>query len=326
MIVTQLTIDGLLQELSEKNETISALSKENISLREQLSRERESSSRMNEDYTRVLDWQDLVVRTLRNEKMAPVYQKLYIALVDTYPDVLNGGRTAIEVWKVREAAGWASEASATKFFQDMTAIGALEYYSGKPAKKGQIRLGYVTSDPDVIGYPEKFDTKNAEKRRLARDAEEKKRKQYKRALQILQCEMCGSSEIMNDVTATCQKCHHQHAPLLNIPSSMIMIEPEVVEEADEQPLVFSEDEYTGYVGATAPAPSTSNVLEPVDELSTPDCTIPTPIKPSTRRIVGTGSTVECLLHHSPLNAYIGVQSDGEPMYGCAECAGEDVSA
>ena len=202
---------------------------------------------LEQDYERLLQWQDLVIRVLRNPKMSPVYRELYIALFDTYPDVLKGKAISVEAWRVRENAGWASESSATKFFQDLVSIGAFQYDPGRYKNDEGKRIGCLTPDPDIFPYPESFDTKGAEKRRKAKDAEEKKRKQFLNPLQLFQCEECGSNDLVYDATARCKACGHVHAPIKDIPAANITIEAELIEIADE--LDVWDDSPTIQVGA-----------------------------------------------------------------------------
>lgn len=188
---------------------------------------------LEQEVERLLQWQDLVIRVLRNRKVSPVYRDLYIALFDTYPEVLVGQPVSIEPWRLRENAGWASESSATKFFQDMQAIGAFQYVAGKYDGKAGRVPGQLTPNPDLLPYPENFDTKGVERRRKAREAEEKRRKQFKNPLQIMQCEECGSNNLTWEATPTCQDCHHIHSTIKDIPASAITIDAEIIEIEDD---------------------------------------------------------------------------------------------
>lgn len=187
-----------------------------------------------EEYQLLVDWQDLVIRALRNPRFSDVYLRLYLSLTDTYPQLLTGEKTEIEVWKVRANAGEVKESSTTRFFQDLSTIGALVYESGYDKKSGQ-RKSYVTPLPD-FDAPECFDTKATDRKRRAREAEEKRRKQFRNPLQVYQCEQCGSEDVTYDVVAKCNSCHHVHQPIKDIPASMITIQAEVIEIQDEMSL------------------------------------------------------------------------------------------
>lgn len=184
-------------------------------------------------YEALLSFADLVSRTIANRLMSPVNRLLYLSLIDLYPGILQGERTAVQVWQIREHAGWPAKASSAKFMQDLQAIGAFQYDSGKYDPRDEERIGYITPNPEIFPYPENFNTKDVEKRRLAREADEKRRKQFKNPLQLLQCEECGSNNLVYDATARCLDCKHVHAPINSIPASMITIEAEVIELADD---------------------------------------------------------------------------------------------
>ena len=184
------------------------------------------------EYTSLLAFQDLVIRALRNPKLSPLHTCLYIALVDTYPGLLRGEKTEIEAWRLRENAGWASKASATRFFQDMSAIHAFTYDPGKYDKKTDDRVGSLTPNPDVFPYPEMFDTNSTDRKRKAREAEGKRRNQFKDPRKLMQCPECGSEDLFFDVVAHC-KCGYVAEPIRDIPASEIIIEAEIIEAQDD---------------------------------------------------------------------------------------------
>lgn len=186
-----------------------------------------------EEMEKMLTWQDLVVRTLRNRNMSPVYRELYISLVDTYPDLLTGRRVAISLWKVRENAAWASKESCTKFMQDLRELNAFVLYDpGKYDQKEENRIGYLMVNLDVFAYPELLDTKKTEGRRRARAAEKKKLESYRQLLSISQCEICASENLEYDVLIHCKSCGHNHEPLIGLAQGTITITEEA-EIADE---------------------------------------------------------------------------------------------
>lgn len=230
------------------------------SMEETLRRELEQ---LNEDYTRALNWHDLVVRVLRNRNISPIYTCLYLSLMDTYPQLLDGKPADIQVWRVRENAGWVPERSTTNFFQDMNAINAFVYDAGKFDKKFENRTGRVTPIPNVSDAPESFDLKATERRRKAKEAEAKRRSQFKNPLQIYQCEECGSNNIVWDAYAKCLDCHHEHAPIRDILPGAITIDAEI-EIADD--FFASGDEPT--------APRLVAVSAPVQQL--PMTPLPSP--------------------------------------------------
>ena len=193
----------------------------------------------------LLNWADLVVRAMRNPKLSHVYFRLFLSLIDTYPEILKGQRVPVEVWRVRENAGWAKERVTTNFFQDMNTISAFSYEPGEYSRRAEDRIGYVIATPKTP-YPESFDVMNVERKRRAKEAEEKRRKQFQNPLQLFQCEACGSNNLVYDATARCLDCKHEHAPILDIPASSITIDAEVIELAEENPFL---DEQTQKVQA-----------------------------------------------------------------------------
>lgn len=233
------------------DELVSHLTAENANLRKQL----DSSE---SEYQKLFQWADLVSRTIRNGKMSPAYRLLYISLVDAYPAVFVGNRTEIQVHSIRENAGWISKRSANDFLRDMESIAALEYNPGSYNQKENARPGYIKANPDIFPYPESFDMQSAERKRKAREREEKKRNEIKHQLQILECEMCGSASIVNDVIAKCTSCGHVHDPILGVPSALITIEAEVVELPDggEE----EEDDFLDQAPAPRQAPVTISAL------------------------------------------------------------------
>src|SRR6185312_381112 len=100
----------MIQQTSNPLATV--FSSDSVILRREL-------AELNEEYTRLLNWQDTVIRALRNSKFSPIYTSLYLSLIDTYPQLLAGEPADINVWRVRENAGWVPERSTTNFFADM---------------------------------------------------------------------------------------------------------------------------------------------------------------------------------------------------------------
>lgn len=206
---------------------IALLELENQRLRNEL-------KKLTAEHEKIVQWQDLTVRALHNKNISPVYCKLYLALMDRYPELLDGQRVAVELWRVREDAGWASKASATKFVQDMKEIKAISYYDpGKFDEDEERRTGYLQCDPDIFPYPEVFDTKACENRRKARAAQAKERDTFRQTLTINQCEMCGSEELEFDLIARCKSCQHEHDPIRGIAKEAISV-VEIYEKADEE--------------------------------------------------------------------------------------------
>jgi hypothetical protein len=188
---------------------------------------------LNEEYTRSLSWEDLVVRALRNPKYPPIYFRLYVSLVYTYPQLLEGESVEIEVWRVRENAGWAPERSTTNFFQDMVAIDAIAYLPGKYEKKVERRVGKVTPTPDIFDAPESFDTSGTERKRKAKDAEAKRRSQFMNPHTLFPCSNCGSTLVDYTLVPTCTQCGHKDEPLENIPAAAITIDAEIIDVQEE---------------------------------------------------------------------------------------------
>jgi hypothetical protein len=179
----------------------------------------------------LVEVQDLWVRTIRNTKMTFADKLLYIALVDTYPGLLEGLTLRISVCLVRENAGWIAKNPAGNFFQDMQTIGALVYNPGVYEKKTNERMGTVIPLPDKFPYPETFDLKSVEKRRKAREEQSKKNKEMQAAWRTFQCEACGSIDIRYDLIPLCGSCRHKHEAVKDIEASRITIAD--AEEGDE---------------------------------------------------------------------------------------------
>lgn len=184
------------------------------------------------DYEKLLQWADLVSRTIRNPKYSDAYCRMYLSTLDIYPQILEGLPVPIEVWRIREGAGWRSERTTSNFFRDMNAIQGFVYDGGYYNKKTKDRIGTITATPKTP-FPEEFDTNSLERKRKARDKEEKRRQQFKDPRQIIRCEVCDSEDILWSATPTCQKCHHVHKTITGIKPGEIVIEGEVHEIADE---------------------------------------------------------------------------------------------
>ena len=186
-------------------------------------------------YEQQLERDDIRTRAIRNPKMSAAYRLLFVSMLDTYTNILNGEKTAINVWQIRENAGWISERTVSYFLNDLQAIGALIYDPGQYSKDEEKREGFITTDIDIFPYPEKFDTRSTEGRKKARESEKEKRDAGRLALLILQCENCGSSEIRYDLLPTCKECGHKHAPLTGIDASRLTIALEKADAAGDMP-------------------------------------------------------------------------------------------
>lgn len=184
------------------------------------------------EYEELINMIDLFVRGMRNPKFTPIYFRLFFALINLHPGILKGEKVPVEVHTLREWAGWTKERVTSNFLQDMNEIGAFIYESGKYDKVGNKRVGYITGT-NLTQYPESFDVVTLDRKKKAKEAEAKRRKQFKNPLQIMQCEECGSNNISWDATCRCLDCKHEHAPIKDIPASMITIEAEVIELADD---------------------------------------------------------------------------------------------
>lgn len=182
---------------------------------------------LDEEYTLLLSWQDLVIRALRNPKFSAVYLRLYISLIDTYPQLLAGERAEIEVWKVRSNAGEVKESSATRFFSDLQDIQALVYEPTYDKKTG-MRRSFVTPLPD-FDAPETFNTATSERKRRAKDAEAKRRSQFKNPHSLFPCTMCGSTNLEYDLQPLCLDCGHRDDPIKAVPQAAITIDAEIIE-------------------------------------------------------------------------------------------------
>lgn len=166
---------------------------------------------------------DLVCRTLTNNKMSFGYRSLFIALNQIYPCLIDGTSTQVNLWKVRENAGWASKESATKFVKDMQEIGAFTYEAGTYDKNTNARIGSLVPNPDVFPFPEAFDTRSAEGRKKARKNAKDKRDLALEALKRFNCENCGSMQL--GYIAKCESCGHIHTQDLPIPVAQIEVKP-----------------------------------------------------------------------------------------------------
>lgn len=247
---------------------IQRLTLENDDLREQL-------HTAEKEIEKLLQWADLVIRITRNGKVSPAYRILYISLIDRYPEIFSGEETQIQVADLRENAGWISKSSAGNFLQDMQTIQALDYNAGNYNRAANERIGRLKINLEIFPYPESFDTKNVEARRKAREREDKKRKEIKHQLQILQCEDCGSANLVHDVTARCRDCGHIHETIKDIPTALLTIEPEVIELEE---LEEKEEEFIDQAQTRRSAPSVtmetfdfSIKLPPLPDMSCRKC-------------------------------------------------------
>lgn len=196
---------------------------ENTKLRAEL-------ERLSEEYTKILNWQDLVVRALKNPKFSDIYLRMYISLVDNYPALLEGKKVEVDVGDIREFAGGIKESSATRFFQDMATIQAIVYESRYDRKSGH-RQSAITPLPD-FDAPESFDLKGVERKRKAREAEEKRRKQFRDPRTLFPCEICGG-EMEYDLHPFCPHCATPGQVIKGVPASAITIDAEVLEVAED---------------------------------------------------------------------------------------------
>lgn len=214
-----------------------------------------------DDYQRLLSSQDLMIRTIRNSKFSDVNVRLYLSLVDTYPSLLDGQRTEISVWEVRKNAGEKSDDSATRFFKDLDAIGAIKYELIFDRKTGA-RKSFVTPLLD-FDAPEIFDTKSIERKKKAAAAERKRKGQFIDPRKINMCENCGSTNLVYAATPSCLDCFHIHQTIENIPARDIIIEAEIIEAADD---IFAFDSFldqpTEKMQAVRPAPVQALLPEP----------------------------------------------------------------
>lgn len=195
---------------------------------QQLEREHQE---LEQEFGQMLSAYDVVVRAMRNPKIPDLHFRLYSAMVETYRQLLEGKRQEIEVWRIRNNAGERSERSATRFFQDMVSIGKISYEAGYDKKSGQ-RKCVVTPLPG-FDLPEEFDLASLERKKKERQAEEKRRNQFKDPRQMLQCPECGSNHILWDATPRCEDCHTVYPTVKNIPASEIVIEAELIETTDD---------------------------------------------------------------------------------------------
>lgn len=154
--------------------------------------------------------QDLAARAMRNKNMSIAYRVMYIALVNTYPDVLKGVPVTVNICKIRENGGWVSESCGTKFMNALIALDAISYDPGKYDDKTNTRDGVIIANLSVFPFPEYFDTRKLEKETAARKKQKGKLDDMRRAWLILHCEQCGSPEIEYAVRPVCKKCGHRH--------------------------------------------------------------------------------------------------------------------
>lgn len=185
---------------------------------------------MPSDYEELLNLVDLAERAMRNPKLSAAYFRLFLSLVHTYPQILHGDRVPVEVWRIQEN-GASKKQVTTNFFNDMNAIGAFIYESVFRREANE-RESFVTATPNTP-FPETFDVMSVDRKRRAKEAEEKRRNQFKDPRQMLQCPECGSNHILWDATPRCENCHTVYPTVKDIPAENIVIEAEIIELADD---------------------------------------------------------------------------------------------
>lgn len=187
-------------------------------------------------YVRLVEWKDCVTEAMHNEKFSPYYLRMYMALINAHPELLQGDESDLQVKLLRADAGGIGAPTATRFFRDMSMIGAFEYSSGEPVGNGrtfEARIGHIKPNPSIFPHPELFDTNALDRKRKAKEAEAKRRSQFIDPRQLFECEICGSKHLVYSATAVCLDCHHVHEPIINIPVDQIVIKGEVVEIIEE---------------------------------------------------------------------------------------------
>lgn len=185
---------------------------------------------------------DLITRAVQNPKFSDAYLRMYISLIDTYPQALTGEPTTVQVSEVRKNAGWKSERTATAFFNDMEkAVKAFEYDPGKYDKDDNSRVGTLTTDVEVFPYPEYFNTKEKGNHVKAREHSKSQREAVREALLTLTCINCGSPDIEYGLLPTCKVCKHVHPMINHVPVDVIEINPDAnVEAEDDFDIAFTE--------------------------------------------------------------------------------------
>lgn len=165
---------------------------------------------------------DIIFRAIDNPKISHVYFRLYISMLDSYPQLLTGELiTDFDLESVRKKAGCASVASATKFIGDLKAIDAILLYEpGGKIEQGNVCLGRIRGNPDKIPYPEYFKLSETAQRKKELDAQ--RARDAARAL-ILNCAKCGSAKIKYDLVAICKECGFKHLPIKDVDKELIHI-------------------------------------------------------------------------------------------------------
>lgn len=162
----------------------------------------------------VVELTDLEARACRNKSITPLDFRLFKSLIDTYPEVLTGGRVGFNPFKVRQNAGGAHRNSAGAFFQALHTAGIVHYEPGNylPDEKDEDerRVCFITANLSLFMFPETWKLKEDAKRAAARKKDTERKQEQRRAWLILKCVECGSDDITYAVRPTCNKCGHKH--------------------------------------------------------------------------------------------------------------------
>lgn len=262
-------------------------------------------AQLNDKYTEILNRMDVYVRALYNPKISAINFRLYLSLIEKNPQLLDGREAEIEVFGIRGDTG-IKESSATRFFQDLVAIGRIRYESNYDRKSGQ-RKSVVTPLPG-FEYPESFDTNSSERKRKAREAEEKRRKQFKDPRKLHSCPVCGSEDLLFDVVAHC-RCGYVAEPIVDIPASDIVIEAETIEIEDDP---FGDE----------PTQKVPVVRKPAAAVQI-EMSAPAPARTAPRNRQRHPYGLACPDCHSEVNWRVVRTSYGSDLYVCGICSPEE---
>lgn len=218
-------------DLLEAWDTISHQSEEIRSLKH-------DKTLLNEDLILSGDREDLSLRVRRNPKISHAQCRIYLGMIDVWPQIMIGESIEYEPWKLRLAAGDLDQKTVSSFITDMISVNAI-YLDDL--------TGMMTANPDVFLVPEDLNLKELERQRKVREEANKRNAKIRQQLQIIECEECGSKDLSNDVTTRCKKCGHVHETIANIPSKLLTIKPDEVEMMNDAPLEFTETQYIGYI-------------------------------------------------------------------------------
>jgi len=143
---------------------------------------------------------DLALGIIANRNTPPAYAMLYLSMISTYPRLLLGEPADIQVWLIRQNAGWQSVDSATRFLRDLVEVGAGEYDSGR--LEGDERIGRFTPHLDVFLDVRNFNFKDLEKVKKNREAANQRNKAIR-----LRC-VCGSTRMVYE--GLCEECRQRY--------------------------------------------------------------------------------------------------------------------